>query len=159
MKHVFHFSLLAFHLACLSGCQMFGGESDPAEAAAKMAEAREGEKVLVRAIIPDSDRAERFIDLIVARGQLMAAHNERIILYRDRMLALNADYNATREAIDEATSEYNKERIEAGRAYVVLVVAMKKETSASEWKAIIKYQAKHLNPREQVYQGAEGRTQ
>ena len=80
-----------------------------------------------------AERAESLVALLDERDRLVAAQAEIVRGYRERMVALNAEYGAEREKFDEATAGYNKERMEGQREFVGLIDAMKKEATAEEW--------------------------
>ena len=135
----------------LPGCALRKGPPDPMKVQRKMEAQLSSERALIEETVADSGAAARLIDLLDERDRLVAQHAEAIRSYRERMRALNADYNASREDFDEALAEYNGARHESQRAFTELIDAMKKEASPEEWKAISKYQLKKLNPRELVY--------
>jgi predicted nucleic acid-binding Zn-ribbon protein len=121
-----------------------------------MAATLEDEKELIRSTVASAERADRVITLLDERDRLVAEHTEIIRGYRERMVALNADYSATRESFEEAISGYNNKRAQSQREFAELIDAMKKETTAEEWEAIAKYQIKKLNPRQLAYGEAGG---
>ena len=148
--------LAVYTLLLLPACALHKSAPDPAKVQQKMDATLEGEKELIRSTIADSERTDRLIALLDVRDRLVGEHAETIADYRDRMKVLNADYDAPRESFEEAIAGYNRERAAWQRRFVELIDAMKKETTAEEWKAIAKYQLKKLNPRELAYKPTEG---
>lgn len=115
-------------------------------------EARETERELVHRTIESPERAMRFISLLDQRDQLINNQIEAVNHYRQQMKNLNIDYTADRKSFEKAVAAFNKNRVQQQRLWVELIVAMKKETTAKEWKKITKFQLKHLNARELSYQ-------
>jgi len=138
------------------GCAQRKGPPDPAKVQQKMAATLDAERELVRSTVADTGRADRLVELLAQRDRLVAEQAERIVRYRERMLALSADYDAERADFEEAAGVYNTERREWQRQVAELLAAMKNETTAEEWKTIAKYQHKKLNPRELAYGNARG---
>ena len=143
-------------LILLPACAGRKGAPDPAKVQEKMTATLDGEKELIRSTVASAERADSLIALLDERDRLVVEHVETVRGYRERMMALNADYGAGREDFEEAISGYNKERSEAQRQFVELIDAMKKEATAEEWKVVAKYQIKKLNPRELAYKQAGG---
>ena len=107
-------------------------------------------------LLASAERADGLIALLGQRDRLVARQAETVRLHRDRMSALNADYNAERSSFEEAIADYNNERLDTQRDLAELIEAMKREATAEEWKAIAKYELKKLNPRELAYEPAGG---
>ena len=149
-------AIAAIVVLVLAACASRKEAPDPVAVQEQIAEYRSQEIDLVRSTVLDDDRADRFIALLDKRDQLVSDHVQEIIAYRKEISALNADYNAERESFDVQLSKYNKQRESAQREIVALIAAMKKETTADEWKIISKYQIKRLNPRQTAYQQAQG---
>jgi len=146
----------ALFVLVLAACASRKEAPDPAAVQEQIAEYRVEEIDLVRSTVLDVDRAERLIALLGERDQLVSDHVKEIVAHRAEVSALNADYNAERESFDVLLNKYNKQRESAQREIVALIAAMKKETTADEWKVISKYQLKRLNPRQTGYQQASG---
>ena len=121
-----------------------------------MIAALDGEKELIRSRVEDPERAERLVAMLDERDRLVAEHAELVRGYGERMSALNAEYGADRESFDRLVSDYNSQRMQAQRQLAELVDAMKHEATATEWKAIARYQLKKVNPRELAYDQAGG---
>ncbi|MDH3743653.1 MAG: hypothetical protein OES47_00965 [Acidobacteriota bacterium] len=143
-------------LVLLPACALRKGPPDPAKVQRKMNATLEGEKALIRSTVSNSENADKLIALLADRDRLVAEQAETVGAYRDRMKALNADYSANRSDFDQAVADYNGDRMRLQGELVALIDAMKKETTADEWKAVSKYQLKKLNPREMAYKEAGG---
>ena len=140
----------------LAACASRKEAPDPVAVQEQIAEYRAQEIDLVRSTVLDADRAKRLITLLDERDRLISDHVQEIIAHRKEISALNADYNSERESFDVLLKKYNKQRESAQREIVALIAAMKKETTADEWKVISKYQIKRLNPRQTGYQQVSG---
>jgi hypothetical protein len=116
------------------------------------AELRENERELVRSTIDDPERAARLISLLDQRDQLVNKHIEMVSRYRKQMQKLNADYATDRQTFEKVIAEFDMERIRGQQLLLELTTAMKKQTSAEEWKEIAKYQVKNLDSRQLSYQ-------
>jgi hypothetical protein len=143
-------------LVLLAACALRKGPPDPAKVERKMNATLEGEKALIRSTVANPEKADKLIALLADRDRLVAEQAETVGAYRDRMKVLNADYNANRSDFDRAVADYNSDRTELQTQLVELIEAMKRETTAEEWKAVAKYQVKSLNPRETAYKEAGG---
>ena len=143
-------------LMLLPACAGPKGPPDPAKVQEKLTATLDGENELIRTTVASAERADNLVALLDERDRLVAEYAESVRAYRERITALTADYGAERDSLDEAISGYNKERSEAQRQIVELIDAMKKETTAEEWKVVAKYQIKKLNPRELAYEQAGG---
>ncbi len=122
----------------------------------QIAEYRSQELDLVRTTVLDEERTERLIDLLADRDRVIANHTKVIKTYKEEMSALNADYNTRRESFDVLLTGYNDQRASAQKELLSLIKAMKKETTAAEWKIISKFQIKRLEPRELTYNQPSG---
>lgn len=140
----------------LPACASHEEASDPVKVQEQIAEYRNQELGLIQSTVPDQERAERLIDLLAYRDRLIADHSQEVSSYREKMSALNADYNAQRESFDALITSYNSQRATAQRDLVALIEAMKKETTVEEWKVISKYQLKRLHPRKLTYSQLSG---
>jgi hypothetical protein len=142
---------VALALFQLAGCDLLVEAPDPAKVQAQVAEFREQEVDLVKSTISDPGRANRFLQLLAERDELISAATEVINAYREEMLLLNADYNASRESIEILVDRFNDQRAAAQREFVAVIGAMKAETTPDEWKVISKFQLKRLHPRRLTY--------
>jgi hypothetical protein len=149
-------TIAAISFLSLPACASRKEAPDPIKVQEEIAEYRSQELELVRSTIPDHQRADRLIQLLGERDRLISDHTQEISAYREQMSALNADYNAERQSFDRLMTGYNSQRETAQKEYVALLAAMKKETTAEEWKVISKYQLKRLNPRKLTYGQASG---
>ena len=140
----------------LPACAGRKGPPDPAKVQRKMTATLEGEKELIRSKIASPERANALVALLDDRDRLVAEQAKTVADYRDRMKALNADYDAERSDFDDAVAAYNEDRAKWQKEFVDLISAMKTEATDEEWKAIAKYQLKNLNPREMSYKQAGG---
>jgi predicted component of type VI protein secretion system len=140
----------------LPACSSLKKTPDPAQVQLTIAESREQELDLVRQTVAETDRAERIIELLASRDRLFERYIEEIGVHRGRMTVLNAEYDTTRDAFDQQLAAYNQQRAAAQNEFMALVAAMKRETTAEEWKTIAKFQSKNLNPRQLTY-GAAGK--
>lgn len=151
-------ALAAISILLLPACASRKEAPDPVKVQEQIAEYRSQELELVRSTVSDQERADRLIDLLAERDRLIADHREEISSYREKMSALNADYNAERESFDALMADYNSQRATAQREYIALIEAMKKETTAREWKPISRFQLKRLNARNLTYSQLSGGT-
>jgi hypothetical protein len=135
----------------LPACSTSGEPPDPELIQQQIAESRKQELDLVRETVADPDRAERVIEALATRDELIEQYSEEINAHRERMNALSADYNTTRSALEAQLTLYNRQRAAAQLQFVDLVGAMKRETTADEWKTISKFQLKRMNPRQLTY--------
>jgi hypothetical protein len=149
-------TLTAISFLLLPGCASRKEAPDPVKVQEQLAEYRSQELELVRSTVSDEERAGRLIDLLADRDRLIARHTKEIGAHREEMSALNADYNARRESFDEQMTGYNNQRATAQKEFVSLIKAMKKQTTAEEWKTISTYQLKRLDPRELTYGQSSG---
>jgi hypothetical protein len=149
-------TIVAISFLFLPACASRKEAPDPIKVQEEISEYRNQELELVRSTIPDQERADRLIQLLDERDRLISDHTKEISAYREQMSALNADYNAERQSFDSLMTGFNSQREMAQKEYVALLVAMKEETTAEEWKAISKYQLKRLNPRKLTYGQASG---
>ena len=137
-------------------CALRKGPPDPAKVQQKISAAKEAERALVERTVADADRAARLAELLTERDRIVAAHGDAVAAYRERMRALNADYDTTAEQLAEAVTEYNIQRFGLQTELAELIAEMKAATTADEWKAIAKYELKKLDPRQLVYGPAGG---
>ena len=142
--------------AVASGCALRKGPPDPAKVQQKISAAKEAERALVERTVTDADRAARLAELLAERDRIVDAHGDAVAAYRERMRALNADYDTTDEELAEAVTEYNVQRFGLQTELAELIAEMKATTTAAEWKAIAKYELKKLDPRQLVYGPAGG---
>lgn len=149
-------TIAATSLLLLPACASRKDAPDPIKVQEEIAEYRNQELELVRSTVPDQERADRIIELLGERDRLISDHTKEISAYREQMSALNADYNSERESFDMLMTSYNSQRDTAQKEFIALLEALKKETTAEEWKIISKYQLKRLNPRKLSYGQASG---
>ena len=148
---------LAIVLLQFSACASRKEAPDPVKVQEEIAEYRNQELELVRATIPDSERANRLIRLLGERDKLISDSTKIINEYRERMSQLNADYNADRESFETLVASYNSQRAATQEKFTALIGTMKMETKPEEWKVISKFQLKRLHPRQLTYgQAAAG---
>ena len=152
----FTVALAVISFLFLPACASRKEAPDPVKVQEQIAEHRNQELGLIQSTVLDQERAERLIDLLADRDRLIADHSKEVSAYREKMSALNADYNAQRESFDALMTSYNSQRATAHRDFVALIEAMKKETTVEEWKTISKYQLKRLNPRKLTYSQLSG---
>lgn len=138
-------------LILLASCAALKQAPDPAKVQAQIAAAREQELELVRATVADPARAERLIELLVERDRLVQEHTGLLVVHREKLAALTADYDARREDFEALLAEFNRQRAAAQGEMIDLVAAMKAATTADEWKTISEFQLKRLEPRRLVY--------
>ena len=143
--------IAAIAILLLPACALRKDAPDPAKVQEQIAEYRNQELDLVRSTVLDPERAGRLIDLLADRDRLTSDSAKEVAEYRERMTALNADYDSTRESFDELFASYNSRRKSLQIEIVALIEAMNKETTAEEWKVISKYQLKRLHPRNLSY--------
>jgi hypothetical protein len=143
-------------LVLLPACALRKGPPDPEKVQRKMTATLEGEKELIRSKVASPERADNVIALLDDRDRLVADHAKTVADYRNRMKALNGDYDADRSDFEEAIAAYNEDRAKWQSEFASLISAMKAEATATEWKAISKYQLGKLNPREMAYKEAGG---
>ena len=141
-------------LVLLASCATLKQAPDPAKVEAKIAAAREQELALVRATVADPGRAERFMELLRERDRLFEEHARLLMVHREQMAVLAADYDARREDFEALLADFNRQRVAAQKDTIDLVVAMKAATTVDEWKTLSKFQLKRLEPRKLVYGAA-----
>ena len=150
-------ALFATLILLLPGCSSRNEAPDPVAVEEEIAGHRDQELELVRTTITDPERAERFVGLLSQRDQLVAEFTKEVQQYRAKMAKLNANYDAERESFESLIAGFNSRRMVAQNEFIDLAVAMKRETTPEEWKAISKFQLKRLNARSLVYgQAAAG---
>ena len=142
-------SLLVISL--LPACASRNEAPDPIKIQEQIAEYRLQELELVRQTVLDDERADRLIHLISERDKLIASIAKEVGAYRTQISELNADYNADRKSFDVLIANNNSRRAVVRTELVDLIGAMKRETTAEEWKAISKFQVKRLNLRSLAY--------
>ncbi|MDH4073386.1 MAG: hypothetical protein OEV41_09800 [Gammaproteobacteria bacterium] len=135
----------------LPACSSLKATPDPALVQKLIAESREHELDLVRRTVADSAREKNIVELLTSRDRLIERYVREIRSHRERMTALNADYNTPRDAFDRQLSLYNRQRAFAQAEFVDLVAAMKRETTFEEWKIISDYQVERLDVRQLTY--------
>jgi len=148
--------IVAMAILSLAACASRTEAPDATAVQEQIAEHRAQEIDLVRSTVLDNDRADRFIALLAKRDLIIDDHVKEIVAHRKAISALNAGYDAEREDFKVLLSRYNKQRESAQREIVALIAAMKKKTTADEWKIISKYQLKRLNPRQTGYRQTSG---
>ncbi len=147
MKAAFFLTAVLTLAATASGCARVS--PDPAEL-------RTAEVDLVESTITDPARAERMLQLIGQRDQLVAETRVMLEQYRREMAALNADYGARREVVVEIIDVYNRERADIQLRFIDLINEMKRATTSAEWKVIAGFQLEYFDPRRMVYRQAAG---
>jgi len=140
----------------LSSCSLRTQTPDPEVVRQQTTSYREQELELVRATISDPVRADRFLNLIAERDELIAQSTETIKVYRERMSGLNEDYYADRESFESLLAEFSRQRETAQTQFVAVIGRMKATTTPEEWKTIARFQTKRLNPRELTYGSTGG---
>lgn len=140
----------------LPACASRKEAPDPVKVQEQIAEYRAQELALVRDTVTDQGRAERVIELLGDRDRLVSSHTAEISAYREKIASLNANYHAERGDFDLLIAEYNRQRESAQDEFLGLIGALKKETTADEWKKISKFQLKRLHPRYLSYGQATG---
>ena len=150
MKNTLALVALTF-LMLLPACASLKNSPDPEIERQKMVNARVKELDLVRATMDDTERADRFIRLLSERDNYFEERLQAINTHRDRVLVLNADYHARRADIQALLDEYNHSRLTAQQEFIALVEAMKKESTADEWRVLAKYQLDNFDARALTY--------
>ena len=136
----------------LLSVSMVGCARPPADPAAL----RAFETALVQSTVTDPARAQRLLALIDQRDRLIDETRGMMDRYRCEMRAINADYDAGRDAVVELIDDYNRDRARKQLAFIELVTAMKRSTTAEEWAVIANFQLQNFNPRELLYRRPEG---
>jgi hypothetical protein len=144
-------TLSAMSVLLLPACSSRNEAPDPVAVQEELAGNRNQELELVRATITDQERAERFVGLLNQRDKLVADYTKGVQQYRAEMAKLNANYDADRESFDSLIAGFNGRRAVAQEEFIDLAVAMKRETTPEEWKAISRFQLKKLDPRRLTY--------
>jgi len=129
---------------------------DPAQIQLEIAASKIEELDLVRATIPEPERAERFIDLLAKRDSLLERHTSQIADHKKQMARLNADYLAERGEFETQLADYNSKRITAQKELVDLLIEMKQVTTVDEWDEISTFQLDRLDLRKIAYSGPDG---
>lgn len=148
--------IVTMGILVLAACASRTEALDAAAVQEQIATHRAQEIDLVRSIVLDDDRADRFIALLAKRDLLIDDHVKEIVAYRKEISALNADYDAERESFNVLLSRYNNQRKSAQREIVALIADMKNRTTVDEWRIISKYQIKRVNPRQTGYSQTSG---
>ena len=138
-------------LMLLGACASQKDPTDPEVARQKIADARATELDLVHTTVVDAERADRFIKLLSERDKYIEERLTAINTHRKRVLVLNADYHARRPDIQALLDDYNSQRLTAQQDFIALVEAMKKETTADEWRILAKYQVANFDARALTY--------
>lgn len=140
----------------IAGCTSQQVVSDPAQIEREIAASKAEELDLVRSTIGESERAERFIDLLAERERLLERFGGQIGDHKEQMAELNADYRAERSDFEALLADYNRKRATAQQELVDLIIQMKQTTTADEWGEISAFQLDRLNPRQLAYRGLAG---
>ncbi len=149
-------AFLATLILLMPACASRKEAPDPILVQKEIAEYRAQELDLIRSTVLNRERADRLIELLGKRDQLVSNFVKIIAEYRKEMAALNADYHAERESFDMLMASYNRQRSAAQHEFVALIGAMKKTATADEWKIISRYQTKKIHPRKLIYGQALG---
>jgi len=144
-------ALFAALILLMPACASRNEALDPVLVQKEIAQYRAQEIDLVRSTVLDRERAERLIELLGKRDQLVSDSVEKIHAYRKEMAALNVDYHAKRASFDMLMANFNHQREVAQHKFVALIETMKKAMTASEWKIISRFQLKRQHPRELTY--------
>lgn len=120
------------------------------------AELLDRERALVRSTIDDSDRAERFVELLDERDQLISEQAEILQRYRQELQALNLDYQAERQSVNRLVAEFREQTTETASQYLSQITALKALTTAEEWKIIAAYQLDNLQHINQIRHLSQG---
>jgi hypothetical protein len=116
--------------ALLASCSAAGDAPSPAtRGAADWA-------TLVDRTIPDAARASRLKALGARLGSLREAFDRDAAVLDVQAEALDADYDATREQADRLIVQFSARRRAVLTEYRDVVLAMRRETSAAEWRAL-----------------------
>lgn len=116
--------------ALLAACSAAGDAPSPAtRGAADWA-------ALVDKTIPDAERASRLKALGARLGSLREAFDRDAAALDVQAEALDADYDATREQADRLIAQFSARRQAVLAEYRDVVLAMRRETSAAEWRAL-----------------------
>jgi hypothetical protein len=91
---------------------------------------------LVDRNIADPDRARRLRALGERLGVLREAYVREAGMLDAKALALNSDYDATREEADLVMAQFASRRQAVLAEYRDVIFAMRRETSAAEWRAL-----------------------
>lgn len=142
---------IAIAMLVVTACVLRKETPDPLKLQQQIAEYRRQELALIRSTVSDPGRASRLIALLAERDRMVSENAKAVADYRKRMAALNADYDAKRGSFDALVAGYNARRKAAQIEIVELSAAMKKETTAEEWKVISKFQLTRLHPRDLNY--------
>ena len=134
-------------------CLLLAGCNKPPPDPAQL---RASEKTLIQATVADPARAARLLELIDQRERLadetLAMQQE----FRREMHLLNADYAARREVVVEIIDVYNGERAARQLRFIELITAMKRATTAAEWRIIADFQLRNTDPRQLLRRTAGG---
>ena len=104
----------------------------------------------------DPARAEKLLTLLEDRDRLIDDIAAMLHQYRGELQALNADYDVNRERAVEMLDYYNRDRAQKQLAFIGLLNAMKRATTAAEWQVVARFQLDHFNPHALVYAPAPG---
>lgn len=140
----------------IASCASQKAVLNPAQIEQEIAASKAEELDLIRSTIEEPERAERFIDLLAEREQLLERFAGRITTHKEQMAKLNADYDAERSEFETLLANYNRERATAQQELIDLITEMKQTTTADEWGEISAFQLDRLNPRQLAYRGLAG---
>ena len=93
-------------------------------------------KASVKTVVEDPARAEQLLALIAEFEKDLDQHREEAKLLGAVLLALNADYNATREDMEHAYDAYEREAEAIGQTIIKAIRDMKALTTPEEWTQI-----------------------
>jgi len=149
-------AMVLLGMVLLPSCAILERPPDPAKVRELIAEARIEEIELVRRTIADPTREQRLIELLGERDRMVDAYAKRISEHRQKLAALNANYDARREDFAELLADFNRQRTSAQQETIELVGAMKAVTTPAEWEIIAEFQLQRLHPLQLSYGQAEG---
>jgi hypothetical protein len=149
--HAVSVIFLVAGLLVFASCSLRPPVPDPVKVQEEIAEYHREELALISATITDPERANRMIQLLAERDNLIEQSTGMINAYRQELSLLNADYHAERELFESLVADFNSERALAQGRLTEVIGAMKREASPEEWKVISRFQLKRLHPRQLAY--------
>lgn len=133
------------------------GPSDPNLVLKRLAMTKNAERDLVKRTVEDVGARDRLLALYDERDRLVEQHVAAIDAYRERMEMLDADYQAVPAAFEAAMTDFAASRTSWREEFFALLDAMKRETTAKEWKTIADFELRKFKPRELDYPQPEER--
>ena len=119
-----------------AGC--FGAWASPPEKGLPLTEAASQWNAAVEKHIPDAQRAHNLKQLGQQLAELQNSISRDIAGLNEKAVALNENYESTREEARQMLAAFFGKRNSALTQYRDIIFAMRREVSAEEWKTLLK---------------------